>query len=148
MQFLIGEKALIAGLAFPQNGDFVLAMRAQMAVQAVVGDVGLRAGEPAGEGRVPLQNLGPFFKPVNLAGGDFAPEFLGILLGAAVQIAVAFDALNMGSADEIVRGRIDGGMTHEGIVAEGGWRGEWRGLSDRARNRGIEIVDGSSARML
>jgi hypothetical protein len=39
---------------------------------------------------------------------------------------VAFEALNMGLADEIVRGRVDGGMTHEGIVAEGGW-GDWWG---------------------
>ena len=36
---------------------------------------------------------------------------------------IAFEALNMGLADEIVRGRIDGGMTHEGIVAEEGGRG-------------------------
>ena len=49
MQFLVGEKALIAGLAFPQNGDLVLAMRGQMAVQAVIGDVGFRAGEPSRE---------------------------------------------------------------------------------------------------
>ncbi len=83
MQFLIGEKALIAGFAFPQNGDLILAMREKMAVQAIVGDVDLGAGKPAGVGRIPLQDVGPFFEPVNLAGGDFAPEFLGILLGAA-----------------------------------------------------------------
>ena len=34
---------------------------------------------------------------------------------------IAFEALNMGLADEIVGGRVGGGMTHEGIVAEGGW---------------------------
>ena len=57
MQFLIGDEALLAGLAFPQNRDFVLAMRGEMAVQAVVGDVGFRArrtsGRTAGSIRAP-----------------------------------------------------------------------------------------------
>ena len=36
VQFLVGDHALIARLAFPQDGDFVLARRGEMPVDAVV----------------------------------------------------------------------------------------------------------------
>ena len=78
VQFLVGDHALIAGFAFPQDGDFILAMRGEMPVETVVGDVGLAAHEPLRERRVPFEHVGPFLEPEQLALGQFAPEFLGM----------------------------------------------------------------------
>lgn len=39
-------------------------------------------------------------------------DFIGAL--AAIEVEVAFHALHVGAADEIFRGRVRGGMTHEG----------------------------------
>ena len=112
MQFLIGERSLLARLAFPENRDFVLAWGGEVTVQAVVGDVEFCAGEPARERRIPLEHFGPFLEPVDLAFGDFPPEVFGVLLGAAVEIEVALHALDMGFADELVAGRVNGRSAH------------------------------------
>src|SRR6185503_13815482 len=112
MQLLISQGTLVTGLAFPQNRDLVLARSGQVAVEAVVRDVEFRIGEPACEGRVPIEYLGPFLKPVNLAFGDFTPEGVRILLGSAVEIEVAFHALDVGFADEFFAGRVDGRGAH------------------------------------
>jgi hypothetical protein len=85
-----------------------------VAVQAIVADVGFRADEPAGDGGLPFKNLGPFFEPVELALGDLAPEGFRRMLGPAVEVEVALHALDVGFVDEVGRGRVDGGMTHEG----------------------------------
>ena len=107
MQFLIGEGSLLAGLAFPENRDFVFARGGQVAVQAVVRDVEFRTGEPAREGRVPFEHFGPLLEPVDLAFGDFTPECFRILFGAAVEVEVTFHALDVGFADEVFAGGIN-----------------------------------------
>ncbi len=63
VQFLVGDLALVAGLAFPEDRDFVLAMRVQVTVEAVVGGVDLAAREPFDEGVIGLEGLRPLFKP-------------------------------------------------------------------------------------
>ena len=55
MQFLIGDEALLAGLPFPQNRDLVLARRSQVAIEAVIADVGLTADEPFRVRRIPFK---------------------------------------------------------------------------------------------
>ena len=49
---------------------------------------------------------------MDLAFGDLTPEGVGILLGAAVEIEVTFHALDMGFADEVFAGGIDGRGAH------------------------------------
>jgi hypothetical protein len=63
VEFLIGDDALVARLAFPDDGGLVLARSGQVAVDAVVADVGLASGEPLGERRVPLEDVRPFLEP-------------------------------------------------------------------------------------
>ena len=49
---------------------------------------------------------------MNLAFGDFPPEGFRILLGMAIEVPVAFHALDVGFADELFTGGIDGLDTH------------------------------------
>ncbi len=74
VQFLVGDHALIAGLAFPEDGDLVLARGGEVAVEAVVGGVDLAAGEPLGEGRVPFEDVGPLLKPVRAPARPVRPR--------------------------------------------------------------------------
>ena len=114
MELLIGDKALVAGFAFEENRNLVFSVCRDVAVQAIVADVGFRADEPAGDGGLPFEDLGPFFEPVELALGDLAPEGFRRMLGPAVEVEVALHALDVGFVDEVGRRRVDGGMTHEG----------------------------------
>src|SRR4051812_37249629 len=112
MQFLIGDKALVPRLTFPQNRDFVLARSGEMAVQAIVGDVGLSSHEPLREGGTPIEYFGPFLEPVDLALGYFAPERFGVLLGTPVKVEIAVHSLDVGVADKLVARWIDGRSAH------------------------------------
>src|SRR5271167_1221394 len=87
-------------------------MSGNVPVQAVIRNVGLRTGEPSREGRVPVQNLGPFFEPVNFTGGEIAPKFLGVLFSVAVKFEIALHSLDMGLADEIFARGVDGRDAH------------------------------------
>ena len=55
---------------------------------------------------------------MNLPRRDLAPELFRILLGAAIQIEVAFHALHVGFADEFIVRWINGGAHYKGILAE------------------------------
>ena len=111
-QLLIGDEALIARLALPQDGDLVLAVRGRVAIQAVVGEIHLGAREPARERRVPFEHLGPFFEPVDFLFGDLGPERFGILFRAAVQVAILFDAFDVGAAYKFTAGFVNDFCAH------------------------------------
>ena len=66
MELLIGERALIARLTFPDEGSFVASPRCKMPVQTVVRDVELATHEPFRVRRRPLQNRVPLLKPMKL----------------------------------------------------------------------------------
>src|SRR5439155_13628391 len=71
---LVGERAFIAGFAFPDNCRLVPARPAQMPIQTVLRDVEFPADEPLRKWRLPLENLFPRRAPDQLA--RFArPEF-------------------------------------------------------------------------
>src|SRR5580765_6704688 len=113
MQFLIGDGSLVSRFTFPEDRDFVFARSGQVTVETIVRDVEFRVGEPAREGRIPFEDLGPLLEPVNLARGDLTPEGFGILLGSAVEVQVTFHALDVSFANEVVTGRIYGRGTHK-----------------------------------
>ena len=72
VEFEIGVLALVAGLAFPDQGQLVLVGGLDVAVKGVVDHVAARAGEPAVKGRVlVVQDLVPLLEPVQLVGGLF-----------------------------------------------------------------------------
>src|SRR6516162_7532252 len=77
MQLLIGERALVAGFAFPNYCRFVATRSNQMAVQAVFGNVEFPTHEPFRERRFPFDNLLPWPAPNQLL--RFARPELGRL---------------------------------------------------------------------
>ena len=87
LEHAVGEHARIAGFAFPDDGGFVAALGMRVAIDAVVRDVQLAAGEPFGPRSIPLEHIFPRLKPVEALrlGG---PEGLGITRGAFVNFGV------------------------------------------------------------
>jgi hypothetical protein len=59
VQLLVGERALIARLAFPEDRRLVAVRAGEMPVEAVFGNVELPAHEPLREWRLPLHHLAP-----------------------------------------------------------------------------------------
>ena len=108
MQLLVGERAGIAGLAFPNQGCLVAAPGGEMGVEAIVADVGLAAGEPAGERFVPLQHAIEGAEPVQLFLGEIPPELFRIGLGGVPQLLVLVERANAGLRRKLRRGRIEG----------------------------------------
>src|SRR5438874_9023509 len=63
MQLLIGERALVAGFAFPDYCGLVATRPCEMTVETILRDVKLSAHEPFREGRLPFENLLPWRAP-------------------------------------------------------------------------------------
>ncbi len=87
LEHAVGEHARIAGLAFPDDGGFVTAAGMRVAIDAVVRDVQLAAGEPFRPRSIPLEHIFPRLKPVEVPGLG-GPEGLGIARGALVNLGV------------------------------------------------------------
>jgi len=83
----LGVRPVAEGLALPEDGEVVAVAVLDLAVDAVVAEVGLAADEPLGVGRVPVEDLGPRLEPSEFL-GDAAPEAVGIFDGAPVECAV------------------------------------------------------------
>src|SRR5204863_353084 len=77
-QLLVGQRADLAGLAFPDEGGLVLAPCRDVTIQTIVGKINLAPIEPFRPGNVPLEHLVPRLKPVQLA-GDVGPESLWVV---------------------------------------------------------------------
>src|SRR6185369_16903225 len=103
---LVGDHALVAGLALPENGDFVLAMGKEVAVDAIVRGIDLATHEPLGKRRIPFENVGPLLEPGKFLLGQGSPKLFGILRRPLVQLAVAFHSLNQCILDETRTGGI------------------------------------------
>ncbi len=81
--------AVFDRLAFEGDGGLVAVAEVDLALKAVVGEVGLGADEPPGVGHVPVEHFRPGRKPVKLA-GDIGPELLGLIDRPAVKAFVLF----------------------------------------------------------
>ena len=94
VQHLIAERADFTLLAFPENCDFVLSCCAQMAINTVVGHIGLSANEPFRKWGIPLEHLRPWCEPMKV-GCDIGPKALGIFGGTPGDGIVNFEAVNV-----------------------------------------------------
>jgi hypothetical protein len=92
MQLLVGERAFVARLAFPDNCRLVSTRPAQMPIETILRDVEFPADEPLRERRLPLENFFPWRAPDQLT--RFArPEFLpaaGSIPGTSADIDLDF----------------------------------------------------------
>ena len=101
IQLAIGDDALGAVFAQPDEGGAVGVLRVGVAIERVNGDVGARAGKPLVMDPVPLENLVPWLGPDELL-GSFGPESVRIALKAVplgwpvFQQRLLFDDLRSG----------------------------------------------------
>ena len=75
MQLLVGECALFAWFAFPDDRSLVATRPVEMPIKAILCDINFAACKPLRKRRLPFQNVGPLFLPaqfLRLA----CPEFL------------------------------------------------------------------------
>ena len=100
MELLVGDGADIARLALEDDRGLVLAVGAEVAVEAVLGDVELAAGEPLRVRRIPLEGLFERLAPDEMLLGLTGPELfwaidrLGVELlvqGLAPKICLGFE---------------------------------------------------------
>ena len=112
VQLLVGDLPLVPRLAFPQDGHFVLAMRQQVPVQAVIGDVGLPIHEPFRERRMPFEHVRPLLEPEQFLLGQLAPKLLRLVRGLLVQVAVPLHSFHVRAFREFGAGRIDVWIGH------------------------------------
>ena len=83
----VGERAAVAGLAFPDDRRLVAARRADVAIQAVGRDVEAAAAEPLRVRRRPLEHARERRDPLELV-GEAGPERLRIRGGAGVDAGI------------------------------------------------------------
>src|SRR5262249_22563865 len=103
-------------LALPDEGGLVLAWPGQVAVEAVIADVDLAAGEPLGVRLVPHQDLVPALEPVQRR-RLFGPEALGGVVGAPPELLVVGRAVDVGLGGETGRrGELARLLEHAGDV--------------------------------
>src|SRR5262249_22055036 len=102
VQLLVGEAALIARVAFPEDGGLVAARPGQAAVEAVVRDVELAADKPLRMRLLPVKDAVPALDPVEplrLPG----PEAVGVVVGLLPESLVLGEAFDMGFGREVRR---------------------------------------------
>jgi hypothetical protein len=75
MELFIGDGADIAGLAFEDQGGFVFARGAEVAVEAVLGNVQFAADEPFRVWRLPIEDFFEGLAPNEVLLGLPVPEF-------------------------------------------------------------------------
>ena len=75
MKLLVGDRAHVARFAFEDQRRLVFTGGAEVAVEAVLGDVQLAAGEPLRVGCVPLEDLLERLAPYEQLFGLALPEF-------------------------------------------------------------------------
>ena len=81
-----GQRPGVARLADPVVGDLVAETALDVAVDAVVGDVELAAGEPLRERQLPFERLVERLRPADPLAGSLRPERLEVRLRLGVQV--------------------------------------------------------------
>src|SRR5205807_771799 len=115
VQVLISEDALIAWLALPDDGRFVLARCGEVPVKTVVGCVDFAAHEPLREGYLPIKRLRPLLEPVQLLLRELAPERLGIGGSLLIQLGIGFQSLDVRLLYKIGTGWIGLSIRHHAL---------------------------------
>ncbi len=103
VKFGVGELERGAVFGFPEQRRLV-GIFFEMAIEAVVGDVELAAGEPFGVRRIPFESVRWRLEPVKQL-GLLGPECLGIFGGARVHLAVFLERFDVCALAEICRRR-------------------------------------------
>ena len=103
VQLGIGERALVARLALPDNGGFGRA-GFEMAIQAVFRDVEPAADEPFGKGRVPFEHDAPRHAPFQF-GGFLGPEGVRVFGGKLVKPIIVLTRADPRPLRKVRRGR-------------------------------------------
>ena len=75
MQLFISDRADVTGFTFENQGGLILAGSAEVAVEAIFGDVEFAADEPLRVGRLPIEDFFEGLAPDELLRGLSAPEF-------------------------------------------------------------------------
>jgi hypothetical protein len=76
MQLLVSDCANVARLTLENQGGLVFASRAEVAVEAIFGDIQLAAHKPLGMRGFPLENLPEGLAPDDMLFGLFGPKFV------------------------------------------------------------------------
>src|SRR5205085_5364321 len=100
VELLVGQRAGVARLAFPEDRGLVLAPTEEVPVETVEGGVDLAAREPLGERGLPDQGLLPRLEPGEMLLGHAGPELLGRAGGLGVEFLVLGEGLDVGLAAE------------------------------------------------
>ncbi len=91
----VAEAAHIARLALPDQSCLLSPGAIEMAIQAVVGEVGGAAFEPTGEGGIaPIEHLLKGLEPMQVFLGLLSPESIGISVGLGHQGAIGLQGAN------------------------------------------------------
>ncbi len=112
MQLPVGDRAPIARLPFPEQGDLVAPLGAHVPVETVHGSVELATDEPLGVGRFPRQHPAPRLHPFELAGLPF-PELEPVAGGLLIRAPRA----HLGRAAKGGRGRETAGFVQQRVDA-------------------------------
>ena len=117
MQFLIGDHALVAGFAFENDSRFILAICFQMAIHAVIADVGLSTNKPFGKRSfTPIQDFVEFLEPVQFRFGKISPKLFRIVQCLLIEGAVPFHTFDVSLGDKLRAWQIDSFLTHSGLI--------------------------------
>ena len=105
-QLAVGDDALVAGLALPDDGGLVAARSVGVAVHAVLTDIDFSAVEPFGERSLPIEHLVPRFLPdqfVRLT----RPEDLGLVDRFLVELLVSGHRRDPRLGGKLLRGLVN-----------------------------------------
>ena len=106
MELRVGDDAFIAGFAFPDDGGLVGACAFRMTVDAIFADIQFAAGEPFRKGRLPIEDLVPFFAPLEFLG--FArPELIRLFDRFLVEFFVSRHRWDAGFGGKLLAGKVD-----------------------------------------
>ena len=91
LKLLVGDSALVAGLAFPDDSSLVATAGFDVAVDSIFADVELSSLEPRGGGCFPVEDFVPLLLSLEVA-GFVSPECVWIFDGLFVHALVLLHA--------------------------------------------------------
>src|SRR4030095_4780947 len=94
VQIEVGQRAPIAWFTFPDDGGLVAPRSSDVPIDAVDARIQGATDEPLRVRRVPVEDLRPLRKPVELL-GEASPERLRVAIGASVDILVTHVRLRL-----------------------------------------------------